>query len=41
MRKEMDAEKRKKREASIRGILIRQMIADVTATEKGHAFQTG
>lgn len=41
MRKETDAETKKKREASIRGMLIRQMIADVTATEKGHAFQTG
>jgi acetyl esterase/lipase len=37
----MDPEKRKKREASIRGMLLREMIADVTATHKGHAFQTG
>lgn len=41
MKKEWDKEKRKKREASIRGILLREMIADVTATSKGHAFQTG
>ena len=41
MRKETDEERRKKREASIRGMLLREMIADVTKTSKGHAFQTG
>lgn len=41
MRKEAETERRKKREASIRGMILREMIADVTATQKGHAFQTG
>lgn len=36
-----DPERQKKKEASIRGILLREMIKDVTATQKGHAFQTG
>ncbi|MDO4555509.1 MAG: alpha/beta hydrolase [Lachnospiraceae bacterium] len=41
MKKETAAEKRRKREASIRGMILREMIADVTSTQKGHAFQTG
>lgn len=41
MKKEPDKEKQKRREASIRGLILKTMIAEMTATEKGHALQNG
>ena len=41
IKKEADQERQKKREASIRGMIIKAMIADLASTQVGHAFQTG